>query len=423
MTQVISLLNLSHGGGKTTTVLNLATALHRRGNRVLALDLAPEETLAQRVRLANPARADRVIDRAKIISTQEGWHLMRAAVCVPLLHQRALRRLAPVPTIDDELCALLEAYDYVLADCSTTELSLVMEILALTHQVILPLDSESLQFQDSVEKLADVFSTRQNFNPHLEFSGVFLARYAPRFRRAREMLTTVFEVMGNFKCFAAYLPESNEIRQAEQRKRSVIADAPSSAAAHTFCRLAEELAAAPAHAQIPVLMHTPGRALTHPALTEGSYALNMGTLPTWQERAESNSDLNQAVRYAVLALAAEPGSAAALAVFETRLTERIHTARYEQVESIVELGKFLADHEFYHYAAQLFRRATELNPAHVNAWSLLARVSQEDGERAFATDQYLGLDRGQTSAEMPEPPRRPRPLVGTLFSSPQRVSA
>lgn len=423
MTQVISFMNLAQGGGKTTSVLNLATALKRRGHSVLAVDLNAEEALTHRIRLPNPGRAARPDRTAKILLTLEGWHLMPGGVSVPLLHARIKQRVVSAPGFYDELVSMFDAYDYVLVDCSTAEVALINEALALTNEVIVPLDSEAVTFHDSLDRIANLFSTCSVLNPQLKFGGVFLAHYSPRFRRAREMLTTVFDVLGPVNCFSAYLTESPEIRQAEQRRTSVIADAPTSPAAHAFYQLAAQLTnSAEPRNQTPILMMLPGRSTLDvgtlpdepfgmPVVDTTTTAPGIRTVETgistkWHERAESTADLNQAVRYAVLGLAERPNSAEALEVFETRLMERIETVRYGELDRLVELGDFVADNGLDHYAAQLFRRATELNPRHVNAWVGLARVTHVEGERVFALEQSLGLDQGLAAAEAPEPARR-----------------
>lgn len=423
MTRVISFLNFQNGGGKTTTVLNLATALKRRGYSVLAIDLSPEETLSQRVRFSDSMRP--LPGASKIVASREGWNLMPAAMSIALLHARTIYRLAPGSIFRDELRAVSETYDYVLVDGSTRELSLLTEMLSLTDEVIVPLDSESLQFHDAVERLRELFAARYALNPQLKFGGVFLARYSPRIRRAREMLTTLFNVLGPVNCFSAYLPESSAIRQAEQRRVSVIQDAPTSQAAHAFYRLAEQVtSAAVPRNQTPTLLMTPGRvgvqeyqessapAFEPVAITAGEI------LPTWMERAENAADANQAVRYAVLALAERPDNPVVQEVFETRLAERLANAGYEDVENIVELAEFLAYHALDQSAARLLRRATELNPAALRAWADLSRISHSAAERAHALQQCLGLDQGLAAGEAPPPPRRaPRPDVPSFAAS------
>jgi hypothetical protein len=345
---------------------------------------------------------------------------MGAATSIPLLHAGTLARFtpgAPAP----ELPSLFEAYDLVLVDCSTHERSLITEILALTDEVVVPLDSESLTFHDGVERIAALFAGRLPMNPDLQFGGVFLARYAPRFRRAREMLTALLHALGPVNCFSAYLPESDAVRQAEARRMSVVTDAPTSQAAHSFYRLAEELTGACVpRVQTPTLMVMPGRALveeeertTLPAF-EPDLRFPVEPPTSWRERAlvaAADDGFAQAVRYAALALLEQPEDGDALELFETCVFRCAAAARYADANALVELSRFLADHEMDRYAAQLLRRATDVDPAHLGAWTDLARLSHLQEERAFALEQCLGLDRGMAAAEAPPSPRRGAPQV------------
>lgn len=431
MTQVISFINLQTGGGKTTTVVNLASALKRRGHNVLVVDLSPEETISQRVRFANPRRTmlgttvnGRADSPAKIVSTLEGWHLMTATASIGLLHARMLMRLQYHPNAHDELYSLFEAYDYVLVDGSQVELALLTEVLTVTDEVIVPLNSESLQFYDAVERLAELFAARSEINPHLKFGGVFLSRYAPRLRRARDILTPLFEALGPVNCFSAYLLESDELRKAEERKVSVLTDAPTSQAAHAFYGLAEQLtSAAVPRMQTPTLLVTPGRAFVNEDATaeyktfQPVAAFMSESLPTWRERAEGATDNLQAIRYAVFALMEQPHSAAVLELFEERLTAQMRNAGYMDVEALIELSEFLAFHSLDHYAAQLLRRATELNPKHLGAWAELARVSAVEQEKAHAMQQVLGLDEGLAAAEAAPQPKRVAGNMSPAFSA------
>jgi hypothetical protein len=234
------------------------------------------------------------------------------------------------------------------------------------------------------------------------------------------MLTRLFDVFGPVNCFSAYLADSDTVRQAEARKVSVIADAPTSQAAHAFYQLAEQLTKDAPRNSMPVLLMMPGRVGLDPnpmpevplwGANKEVPEFVAAPMPTWRERAISATEPNQAVRYAVLWLLDQPSSPDALEVFESRLTERIDTAKYADLERLVELGEFVAEHSLDHYAAQIFRRATELNPAHVRAWADLARVTQVEPERVHALEQCLGLDQGLAAAEAPTPARKPGGFV------------
>jgi hypothetical protein len=259
-----------------------------------------------------------------------------------------------------------------------------------------------------------------------------LARYAPRFRRARDMLTTLFDALGPVKCFSAYMPDSEEIRQAERRRASVVRDAPDSRAAKTFVRLAEELAesAVPHSMPAPTLFFTPGRNLVgDPAprgiplieLAPDSYG-NAGEVERrsvsaesagWLRRARETEDPQQALRYAVLALAPEPTNKKALELFELCLAVCIEDAKYADTDRLAGLGHFLADNGFYKYAAQLFRRVTDLDPTYVGGWAGLALTTNDEKERAHAHQMCLRVSGAVYRSKVTERPvRTPERPVG-----------
>lgn len=413
MTQVISLLNLQHGGGKTTAVVNLATALHRRGSNVLAVDLDPEAQLSGRVRTSTGTRREPSED-ARVVLTAEGWCVMPSQVSTMLLHDRILYRVIRNTVFYDELRALFDGYDYVLIDCSTDELAVIVEALALTDQIILPFDSKSLEFYDAVEKLSKLFAARVTINPNLKLGGVFLAEYDPQLRQARKTLTALADVLGKVTCFSAYLPELEEIRLAQQRRVSVIEDAPTSRAAIMFTLLAEQML----ESILPRLTATVATPETvFPMVLELAAAtverslVPLNPSANWIELAAHTNDKGQAMRYAALALSQEPANCTVIELFETRLMDRIWSVGSHEVDSLIAMGRFLTEHGFDHYAAQLFRRATDLNPNAVGAWAGIVRTSHSDIEREHALQMCLQLDEGLAAAEAPEPPKRTPQLV------------
>lgn len=275
MTRVISMLNLQQGGGKTTTTVNLAAALAYQGAQVLVVEMDPSSCLQNRIRTLQADLIGNGGTNLYLIRTPDDWDLLPAAACASLLHARTVSRALDAGMGDDQMPELFETYDYVLIDTCMHEGSLLFEALVLTDEIVVPLDSESLQFYDAVERLGQLFSKRNAINPRMKFAGVFFARYSPRVRRAREMLSALYDALGPVHCYSAYLPESSEIRQAEKRRASVVSDAPNSRGAKTFHQLAEQIATAPAlrNTAEPILLELPGRSIISQRLgtTESLY--------------------------------------------------------------------------------------------------------------------------------------------------------
>lgn len=431
MTRVLSFLNLQKGGGKTTTVLNLAAALANHGYNTLAVDLDPDAALEHRLRSAHLVTPD-PNGATGIVRTREGWHLLPAPNAIAALHARVLYRVVRHARFEDELRVLFDGYDCVLVDGSTHESLVLAEALALTDTVVIPLDSESLQFLDAVERLANLQRTAAPENPALQFGGVWLARYSPRLRRAREMLTELSRALGSIHCFSSYLADCPEIREAEKRGGSVLTHAPRSHASNVFHALARELV------EYDPVGVTDGRSaadgIVHlpPTVAPGTAALAPGVVPagefmlpaldlahTWLSMARAAGDASQALRYATLALEQEPGSVDALECFENCLTEQLTAARSDRVSALVGLGEFLADHSFEHYAAQLFRRAADLNPICTPAWAGAARTASSAAEREYALEMCLQLneqlDAAYQAQRLPARRGRARPAYSNVF--------
>ncbi|HZQ09546.1 MAG TPA: AAA family ATPase, partial [Anaerolineae bacterium] len=449
--QVISFLNLQRGGGKTTTVVNVATALTLRGSNVLAVDLDPEAMLMQRVRTSSGTRRERFASGSSVHTTSEGWDILPSEISTALLHTRALYRIVRQTAFFDEIRAVFDPYDFVLLDCSTLEMVVLIEALALSHDVIIPIDSESLQFFDGVERLTKLLGARATINPHIKVAGVFLARYAPRVRRAREMLTALFDALGYIYCFSAYLKDMDDIRQAEKRRVSVLKDSPTSRATYMYKMFVEQLTdnvirrlsassseanepPAPLAIESPVItivqepLAMPAPAPTAaaatlalaspvtPALAE-PFALDtpvetplekslvaLYSSSNWLELARESNDMHQTMRYAMLALAQAPTDGEVVELFETRLTERIWSATPSDVDGMIALGRFLTAHGFPHYAAQMFRRATDLNPNAMTAWAGIAETTPNDAEKEHALQMCVQLEEGIAAAREPEFP-------------------
>ena len=131
-------------------------------------------------------------------------------------------------------------------------------------------------------------------------------------------------------------------------------------AAHAFHQLAEQLTDASVPRLMPnlALFMMPGRARMQPIEDDTPAPMDVQQiLPTFLERARNAAHPDQAIHYAVLSLLEQPQNASALEFFETRLSEWLNHAAYREIESLCELGDFLTEHGFDHYAAQTFRRA------------------------------------------------------------------
>ena len=197
--RVIAFMNQKGGVGKTTTVVNLAAAVARRGRSVLVIDLDPQAHTTIHLG-TDPASVERsvydiLLDPAfdaldaLVGSVRENLSLLPAEVGLAAAdselasehdrNQRLARALEP----------LKRAYEFVLIDCPPSLGVLTLNALAAAREVVVPMQAHFFALQGVSKLLETVSLVAQRVNPNLKVSGVVLCMHDENTRHAREVVT------------------------------------------------------------------------------------------------------------------------------------------------------------------------------------------------------------------------------------------
>ncbi len=193
-TRIIALMNQKGGVGKTTTVVNLAAALARDGQRVLAIDLDPQAHLSLSLGI-DPEAIDHSV-----------YHLLtdKSISALEVIQQvgddRGKTKLAVIPAevslagVESELAELLatgmaqsvlrnklrgvlDQFDYVLIDCPPSLGLLTINALVLAREVIVPMQAHFLALQGLSKLFETVQMVGQGINPDLRIAGIVLCMH------------------------------------------------------------------------------------------------------------------------------------------------------------------------------------------------------------------------------------------------------
>jgi chromosome partitioning protein len=247
-TKIISVINQKGGTGKTTTTINLGSALQKEGKRVLLVDLDPQANLSYSLDIIDPrvTLADVFTGQSQleeVINHREGMHV------VPGSNEMVEVEVALVGQENREqyLKQILEdaqEYDYILIDCPPSLSLLTVNALTASNEVLIPLQMEVLTLQGLGQILATVQKIKSAFNPKLNVKGILVVMYDKR----RKLSQEIEEYLGQNtaeRIFSTRIRLNVKLAEAPSFGQSILTYAPSSYGAKDYANLAREFLGLP----------------------------------------------------------------------------------------------------------------------------------------------------------------------------------
>lgn len=256
--RVLALANQKGGVGKTTTAINLGTALAAIGERVLIIDLDPQ---------GNATTGMGIDRRSRRISTYDV--MTGAARLVDAVIETAVPNLAVAPSTLDLLGVELEiassrdrahrltqaikavsgpvspdgstgGFTYVLIDCPPSLNLLTINALTAADAVVVPLQCEFFALEGLSQLLKTVDQVRAALNPRLTIHGVVLTMYDPRNNLAGQVVADVRQFMGK-KVYDTVIPRNVRVSEAPSHGKPVLLYDLKCAGAQAYLKLASEV--------------------------------------------------------------------------------------------------------------------------------------------------------------------------------------
>jgi chromosome partitioning protein len=253
--RILAVANQKGGVGKTTTAINLGTALAAVGENVLVLDLDPQ---------GNASTGLGIDRRSREFSTYDvliGEATLRDAIvptAVPRLHlapstldlsglelqigqerDRAYRlreALAPLNTIVPDQTS----YGYVLVDCPPSLNLLTVNAMAAAHAILVPLQCEFFALEGLSQLLKTVESVREQLNPRLTIHGIVLTMYDSRNNLSGQVVADVRQFMGD-KVYETIIPRNVRVSEAPSYGKPVLVYDLKCSGSEAYLRLATEV--------------------------------------------------------------------------------------------------------------------------------------------------------------------------------------
>ena len=266
MARVLAVTNQKGGVGKTTTAINLATALAMLGQKTLLVDLDPQGNLTSGVGLkgqtAPAGTAYQALTSPEPLENPSAFVLetrVNGLSLIPADRNLTGAEVELVPIADREqrlrllLDPLRDGFDYILIDTPPSLGLLTLNALVAADAVLIPLNCEYFALEGLADLVATLRRVRGSLNPSLDIAGVLMTMYDERTNLGQQVARDIREFFQD-RVFTTVIPRNIRLGEAPSHGLPAILYDPKSRGAEAYVSLAREVlarAAAPSPSPEP----------------------------------------------------------------------------------------------------------------------------------------------------------------------------
>jgi len=253
--RVLAVANQKGGVGKTTTAINLGTALAAIGEQVLVVDLDPQGNASTGLGIDRRSRRYSTYD---VLIGEATLRDAIVATAVPRLHlapstldlsgleleigqarDRAFRLRSALAPLNTAMPGAT-SFSYVLVDCPPSLNLLTVNAMAAAHAILVPLQCEFFALEGLSQLLKTVEQVREQLNPGLTIHGIVLTMYDSRNNLAGQVVADVREFMGR-KVYDTVIPRNVRVSEAPSYGKPVLVYDLKCSGSEAYLRLATEI--------------------------------------------------------------------------------------------------------------------------------------------------------------------------------------
>ena len=247
MGKIISVANQKGGVGKTTTTVNLATILAKRGKKVLLIDADPQGNATSGLGLdkdIEPSTYDILVNEVELEEAIQDTIIKNLKVCPANMNLagaevQLVSMMSREQRLKEKVDIIKEKFDYVFIDCPPSLGLITLNAFTASNSVLIPVQCEYFALEGLGQLLNTINLVKKHLNKEIRIEGALLTMYDIRTNLSNQVVKEVKKYFEN-KVYKTVIPRNVRLSEAPSYGMPITEYDPRSKGAKSYIKFAKE---------------------------------------------------------------------------------------------------------------------------------------------------------------------------------------